>query len=95
MRRLWLMVGMLALMLVSGRSPLHAQAEDAAYQEALRRIQAAGQSNASELDLSGLNLTALPPEIGHLAQLSTLNLFDNQLTALPPEISQLTRLFYI
>ena len=37
-------------------------------------------------------MTALPPEIGQLTSLQTLNLDGNQLTALPPEIGQLTSL---
>jgi Leucine-rich repeat (LRR) protein len=37
-------------------------------------------------------LTALPPEIGNLTQLQTLNLYNNQLRALPPEIVNLTQL---
>ncbi|NJR12851.1 hypothetical protein HC776_03090 [bacterium] len=46
--------------------PLQAQHDDAGYQEALRRIEAARVSGAVELDLSGLGLTTLPPQIGQL-----------------------------
>ncbi len=45
-----------------------------------------------ELYLSGLNLTTLPPEIGSLTLLQTLDLSENQLTLLPPEIGSLTAL---
>jgi internalin A len=55
-----------------------------------------------ELDLSGLNLTVLPPEIGQLTQLQRLILgkaeektyesVGNKLTDLPSEIEQLTNL---
>ena len=40
------------------------------------------------LDLSGNQLTALPPELGQL-RLRHLDVSDNQLTALPPELGQL------
>jgi len=38
------------------------------------------------------HLTALPPEIAQLSQLTTLDVSHNQLTALPPEIAQLSQL---
>jgi internalin A len=41
---------------------------------------------------TGHQLTALPPEIGQLTSLQSLDLSGNQLAALPPEISQLTHL---
>ena len=71
--------------------PAHAQTDDASA-EALRRIEEAISSDATSLDLSGLGLTALPPEIGQLANLAELNVSYNQLTTLPPEIGQLTDL---
>jgi Leucine-rich repeat (LRR) protein len=95
MRYQWMTVGLLALMLGGGRLPLYAQAEDAAYQEALRRIQEAAQSNATGLSLGGLNLAAVPPEIGQFAKLQVLYLSSNQLTGLPPEIGQLAQLEYL
>jgi hypothetical protein len=45
-----------------------------------------------ELDLSGHELTSLPPEITQLTNLQTLRLSVNRLTSLPPEITQLTNL---
>jgi Leucine-rich repeat (LRR) protein len=36
------------------------------------------------VDLSGMGLTALPPEIGQLTSLQTLDLSNNMLTGLPP-----------
>lgn len=67
---------------------------DVAYQEALRCIkQAKGnflRQKATELDLTGLGLTAVPPEIGQLTWLKKLRLGRNQLTTVPPEIGQLT-----
>src|SRR3954471_22351466 len=46
----------------------------------------------TELDLSGLGLTMLPPAIGKLVTLTKLDLHNNQLTTLPPAIGQLTAL---
>ena len=60
--------------------------------EALRRIQAAEESGATELNISGLELTELPPALSQLTALTTLYLGNNQLTALPPELFQLTAL---
>ncbi|MCB9419782.1 MAG: GTP-binding protein [Ardenticatenaceae bacterium] len=65
---------------------------DDAYQEALRRIKEAKTESATELDLSGLGLTVVPPEIGLLTTLSTLRLQDNQLMAVLPEIGLLMKL---
>jgi len=65
---------------------------DEDYQEALKRIKEAASTGAKELNLSGLGLSELPPEIGGLAKLTWLNLFYNQLTALPTEIEGLASL---
>lgn len=86
-------VGLLAL-LFTFAIPTYAQSDNA-YQEALQRIEEAAATGASELDLSGLGLESLPPEIGQLANLTTLSLGGNLLTALPPEIGQLTHLTYL
>jgi internalin A len=61
-------------------------------QEALRRIREAEQDGATLLDLSDLELTTLPPEIGSLATLKALYLQRNELSALPSEIGSLTAL---
>ena len=61
-------------------------------EKALARIRSAAETGAAELDLSGLGLTALPPEIGSLTSLRKLDLSGNRLTALPPEIGGLTSL---
>jgi hypothetical protein len=50
---------------------------DAAYSEALKRIGICRQTRSSTLDLSAIELTALPPEIGQLAALTELYLFGN------------------
>ncbi|MEO1523266.1 MAG: hypothetical protein AAFU78_21170, partial [Cyanobacteria bacterium J06633_2] len=70
--------------------------------ELLQVIEHAAKEGVTELDLSGHELTELPPEIGQLTQLKTLILgkydqqtyryIGNQLSALPPEIGQLTSL---
>src|SRR2546425_92775 len=65
---------------------------DDAYAEALKRIESCRKEKQSRLDLNGLGLTTLPPEIGQLTALTALYLHDNQLTTLPPEIGQLTAL---
>ncbi|MEN3942517.1 COR domain-containing protein [Prosthecobacter sp. SYSU 5D2] len=66
----------------------------AAYDEALRRIEKCRQQgkNGTVLNLGGLGLTALPPEIGQLTSLTELELSHNQLTSLPPEIGLLNSL---
>jgi Leucine rich repeat len=56
------------------------------------RIDQAQRDRASELDLSGQGLTALPEALGRLTQLQSLNLADNQLTALPEFIRHLRAL---
>jgi hypothetical protein len=55
-------------------------------------IAGALRSNATELDLFGRGLTALPESLGQLTQLQSLNLRYNQLTALPESLGQLTQL---
>jgi Leucine-rich repeat (LRR) protein/GTPase SAR1 family protein len=71
-------------------------------QELLEIIDRAADEQWTELDLAGMDLTELPPEIGKLTQLKSLILgkFDrgkqrflvNQITDLPPEIGKLTKL---
>jgi internalin A len=70
------------------------QEEQQAYNEALKRIQACllAEKLVDILDLSGMGLAALPPEIGQLTALTGLHLSNNQLSELPPEIGQLTAL---
>ena len=69
--------------------------------ELLQIIEKAAAEETTELDLSGNDLTELPPEIGQLVKVEKLILgkwddqqgyIGNQLTALPPEIVQLTNL---
>ncbi len=61
-------------------------------EELLQIIEQAARDRVTSLDLSWKGLTALPPEIGNLTNLTELNLYVNKLTALPPEIGNLTNL---
>ncbi len=58
------------------------------YEEAQECIRQAQKDGAVTLDLSGLKLIAVPPEIVQLAALKELDL----ITVVPPEIGQLTAL---
>jgi len=60
--------------------------------EAKRRIQEALTTGATKLDLSGLQLTEVPPELGQLSHVTALDLSQNQLTSVPPELGQLSNL---
>jgi len=64
--------------------------EDEAYAEALRRIEACRKEMQNTVDLTGLGLKTLPPEIGQLKGLNELYIQDNNLTTLPAEIGKLT-----
>ena len=61
-------------------------------EEVRQEIEQAAREGAAELSFVVRGLTALPPEIGQLTQLQSLNLDNNQLTALPPEIGQISQL---
>ncbi|WP_417909733.1 COR domain-containing protein [Candidatus Electronema sp. PJ] len=61
-------------------------------EELLKKIERTKASGATKLDLSGNQLRSLPPEIGHLTELTEINLWGNKLTTLPPEIYQLMNL---
>lgn len=67
----------------------------AEYEEAKARVRACLQSGGQEkaLNLSGLRLTSLPPEISQLKELEELYLVDNQLTDFPSEILELSSLW--
>jgi hypothetical protein len=62
------------------------------YEEALRLIEEAKETGATELYLGWKNLTELPPELFQLKNLILLDVIGNQLTSLPPEIVQLKNL---
>ncbi|MCH7802238.1 MAG: hypothetical protein IIC24_11960, partial [Chloroflexi bacterium] len=55
-------------------------------QIALERIRDAERNGRTALDLDGLRLRELPPEIGNLTNLTNLALVSNQLTELPTEV---------
>ena len=61
----------------------------------LQTIEQVAEGGRTSLDLRYNRLTALPPEIGQLTNLTELNLGGNQLTTLPPEIAQLENLVYL
>ncbi|WP_107666955.1 leucine-rich repeat domain-containing protein, partial [Cyanothece sp. BG0011] len=61
-------------------------------EELLQVIEQAAKDKRKFLKLWDKNLNSLPPEIGQLTNLTSLNLSFNQLTDLPPEIGQLTNL---
>ena len=63
--------------------------------EAERRIQAALESNATDLDLSKLGLTTIPESLEQLINLTWLNLSYNQLTVLPESLGQLINLTWL
>jgi Leucine-rich repeat (LRR) protein len=63
------------------------------YEIALQHIETAQiDSTIVRLDLSGIGLAELPPEIGNLTNLEMLFLHNNQLSSLPPEIGNLSNL---
>jgi Leucine-rich repeat (LRR) protein len=49
-------------------------------------------AQSDKLDLSGRQLTAVPPDIWRKTSLRVLNLFRNELTSLPANIAQLREL---
>ena len=72
-------------------------------EEAVRRIDRAAEEKLTQLDLSGLGLEELPPEIGKCTQLEMLvlggkldeekrNWLGNKLTEFPDVVLQLTNL---
>ncbi len=60
--------------------------------ELLKRIKDAARDQVIGLYLGGEKIKQLPPEIGRLTSLTTLQLGGNHLTSLPPEIGRLTSL---
>jgi Leucine-rich repeat (LRR) protein len=59
------------------------------YGQALKRIEDAISQQHPHLDLSGLELEVLPPEIGYLQHLKSLNLDWNRLEHLPDSLVEL------
>jgi internalin A len=81
---------LLILLLACG--VVSAQDEQDAYEIALQRIEEARVSGVTELDLSNLALTELPPEIGNLSGLLVLSVEMNMLETLPRELANLEEL---
>jgi len=71
---------------------MSSQEEKNAGQDAISRIQAAKNSNATSIDLSALNLTTIPASLAELVNLEYLELQDNQITILPDFLAQLSKL---
>ncbi|MFM6517448.1 MAG: leucine-rich repeat domain-containing protein, partial [Microcystis panniformis] len=61
-------------------------------QEVLELIQRVKDERAGKLDLSGRNLTEIPPEIAQLTSLRVLELSSNQIREIPEALAQLTSL---
>ncbi|TRU95593.1 MAG: GTP-binding protein [Microcystis wesenbergii Mw_QC_B_20070930_S4] len=64
-------------------------------QEVLELIQRAKDERARELNLSGRNLTEIPPEIAQLTSLQHLYLYNNQIRGIPEALAQLTSLQFL
>lgn len=62
------------------------------YKEALRRIEEVEREKATYLNLSGLDLIDIPPELFKLADLQILGLDENQITVIPEKIGSLKNL---
>ena len=66
--------------------------QDKNYQEALKRIKNARKLKSEILDLSFLNLTSIPPELGKLDNIRKLWLRDNNFDSLPQVIGELVNI---
>ncbi|MCJ8274022.1 MAG: GTP-binding protein, partial [Psychrosphaera sp.] len=66
--------------------------DDEGYEEALRRIQAAKETQAAELDLMELDLTELPASLCELTQLEELDISDNLFKEIPAIVFKLISL---
>ncbi|ELS00329.1 small GTP-binding protein domain protein [Xenococcus sp. PCC 7305] len=69
-----------------------AKKHDPSYDKALKKIEQAAKEQEGVLDLSRMELTELPPEIGQISNLEGLDLSNNSLSSLPPEIGQISNL---
>ena len=58
----------------------------------IQLIEEASKNKTQYLDLSGNNLTSLPPEITKLTNITSLILWNNNFASLPPNITKLTNL---
>jgi len=60
--------------------------------EGERRIEEAKRFGYTELDLSGLGLTAIPDSVAQLTNLQTLSLHTNRITTIPNSVAKLANL---
>lgn len=65
---------------------------DPSYYAAQKKIEQAARDEVEGLNLAGMKLTELPPEIGQITNLIILDLGDNFLSTLPAEIGKPTKL---
>lgn len=66
--------------------------ESQAYNIALSKIEKCYRTKDKKLNLSGLGLVKIPPEIAKLKHLNGLVIYNNNLNSLPPEIGELFEL---
>jgi SpoVK/Ycf46/Vps4 family AAA+-type ATPase len=66
--------------------------QDLSYREAEQRIKSCRESGGKALDLSGLGLDQIPPELAELTNLTELSISGNRLKTLPGFIGKLTSL---
>jgi Leucine-rich repeat (LRR) protein len=83
---------LISLMLIFALPSFAQDSEQTPYGIALRRIEEARVSGATELNLAELGLSELPPAIGNLINLIALDLSYNRLSSLPPQIAYLQNL---
>src|SRR5689334_13431020 len=87
----WIVL-LLIVALLTGCGHSKEQEDKSSEEVASDLIEETLQHGATELDLSEMGLSQLPPEIWQLTHLERLNLSRNELTELPPEIGELTNL---
>ena len=64
-------------------------------EEAVRRIERATNKKLRQLNLSGLDLKELPPEIVKCTHLTGLLLNSNEITSIPEALGQLSNLTWL
>jgi Leucine-rich repeat (LRR) protein len=69
--------------------------QDMSRTEAVRRIEQAIEEQLTKLDLSGLELKEVPPEIGKCTHLIDLDLSKNQITSIPEAIGLMSNIKWL